>query len=436
MGRNFGFGDSVGGLKIPSRFLFPPEKGVPTLTLGMAAEEATCSDSDAGVAIESLEHTIAAISLDARLAEDSDDTDDEREPNESSPDEILSLPLLVAKNLPPDFAQDDDEDGEGLLAAVATLEHVRLDRCELTHLGDVDNGPGNQGPRTVITTPLSFAKNITSLYLQRNRLRSLNRAVTETATPNLRFLSINSNLLEDETGTTHHPLFGLETLPNLLFLDAGGNEKLRKVSPLLQCLPSSLCFLNMEGTFVATTQDYRAACIASLDSLKRLDEVDITKGEKRAALLEFGEGSGSGGSTDEDDDEFDDEEDDAKGPCTSTSATYHSAAYAAASVLGRLTPGNLPVDQATFDSEMSLVKNKLESVSGGGILKTEMSSFSTVFRAGETDRAANRAAERVEESRDQFVDMDAKVRHAQKTQAIQGGVGREGGEKSVDTIRD
>jgi hypothetical protein len=170
--------------------------------------------------------------------------------------------------------------------------------------------------------------------------------------------------------------------------------------------------------------------------LKRLDEVDITKGEKRAALLEFGEGSGSGGSTDEDDDEFDDEEDDAKGPCTSTSATYHSAAYAAASVLGKLTPGNLPVDQATFDSEMSLVKNKLESVSGGGILKTEMSSFSTVFRAGETDRAANRAAERVEESRDQFVDMDAKVRHAQKTQAIQGGVGREGGEKSVDTIRD
>lgn len=81
-------------------------------------------------------------------------------------DEELSFALIAKRNLPEDFLAETD--AEGIARAVAGLTHVHLDRCRLARLG------GGDGPRGV-NDPFLVAnamRNVTSLYLQYNRLTS------------------------------------------------------------------------------------------------------------------------------------------------------------------------------------------------------------------------------------------------------------------------
>ena len=399
----------------------------------MAAEEATTSDPGAGVDLDALEADIAGISLDALVESDSEDSSDGLE--DEPLDLVLDLPLLCAKNVPADLLKDDDESPETLLAHVAKLDTIRLDRCGLTHLGlvgEVDGAISLDIPPT-FTTPLSWTQNITSLYLQHNKLCSLRDTVNDTTTPLLRFLCLQNNQLNDDhegttgiqsEGTTRnrkqlgqpspHPLRGLETLRNLKFLDCSKNEKLKNVVLLLLCLPDSLVFLNMQCTAVASIPDYRASLIASLDSLKQLDEITVTKKESKESLRSFGEDDFSDS---EDEESFEDDDDNGEEstpvPTTfeSTSSTTSStAASAAARALDADTAGDLVVNEQELELDVARVKSKLEDVSSGvGI--SDAAGGTSVFRL---ESAANRAAERMESTRDQFVDMDARVRHEQK----------------------
>ena len=321
----------------------------------MEAEEAA-KEADASVNLPALERVDVGLALDDAWDVEDDDAASFGSDEEAPADAFLSLQLVCAKHFPPDSLPDEAEDAESLVSAVERLEHVRLDRCGLVSLrGSEGAGPGSSTEPALTADPISMSplralRNVSSLYLQKNRLRTLGGAVNAATTPRLRFLALSDNALTIDDalpGPPPHPLRGLETLPALMYLDCSGNTRLRGVAALLETLPSSLAFGDFSGCFVSRGDEYRPALVASFDALKRLDGVAVTRSERRRARALLGEEDGvssaargdasdTGTGTDDDDDadDIDEDDDDETVVEHATPRLRSSAAAAAAATLG------------------------------------------------------------------------------------------------------
>ena len=197
---------------------------------------------------------------------------DEREA--AAPDEPLSLATIARRNLPDDFLELAEP--EAIARAVAKLDQVRLDRCRLASF---------VGGVSVEVRRASFA-NVTALYLQHNRLTST-RGVDGETLPRLRFLALQGNRLR--------AVAELGTLRHLALLDLSENPNLSRLDELVSAMPSSMRFLSCAGCGCAADGDYRAALVASLPRLKKLDGVDVTGRERDDAMAAFGEDEGNRG---------------------------------------------------------------------------------------------------------------------------------------------
>ena len=151
-----------------------------------------------------------------------------RDAESDAPDASLTLSLVASRAFPRDFL--DDADADAVAEAVAALECVRLDGCRLANLG------GPQGP---LSPSAGALRNVTSLYLQRNRLVTTDGLRGE-ALPSLRFLALQENRLAS--------LPGVSTLTTLMFLDIGENPMLSGLAEVLGSIPASTRFLRAEGT--------------------------------------------------------------------------------------------------------------------------------------------------------------------------------------------
>ena len=436
----------------------------------MAAEEAA-EESDTAADLLALERDVGGLALDdAGDGEDDDagslgSVDDEETPADAT----LTLEMVCAKNLPPDSLRDEAEDAESLASAVERLEHVRLDRCGLVSLlplpGDGGGDPAEASessagpvPDSALTTaqkcavsfrlsPLLFGslRNVSSLYLQKNRLATLGGAVCVETTPRLRFLALSDNALthfHDSDSKHHHPLRGLETLPRLMYLDCSGNADLESVASLLSALPSSLAFCDFSGCALSSSDAYRPALIASFDALKQIDGVPVTRLERREARALLGD-EGEDGSEESDGDGDGDGDDFGERPFDgvareTTPGSNPSAAAAAAAALAMAdgeafddtleptTEAELASELAELERETRAVRAALDANDGDVFFSSPPLSRNRPARLLEKDRAANRAAARLEETRDALVDVEARVRHAKKRQlqasAEEGGV--------------
>ena len=439
----------------------------------MAAEEAE-SEADAAVDLHALECDVGGLALDdAGDVEDDDagsfgSADDEETPT----DAFLSLQMVCAKNFPPDFLRDEARDAESLACAVERLENVRLDRCGLVSLLEgAGSGPGSSTPpaltaTTISSAPLRSLRNVVSLYLQKNRLVDLGGAINAETTPRLRFLALSDNALTFDDATRvsfeggdtketqdqqEHPLRGLETLPALMYLDCSGNVHLRGVAPLLERLPSSVAFCDFSRCALSFVDEYRPALVASFDALKQLDGVAVTRQERRDARALLGE-EGDGDADRDGSECFSEAEaeaEEAEEAATTTSAdpdasssktprrarpsSNPSAAAAAAAALAMsdedehgsdasiepVTEAELEAELAALEREMRAARTALDedaadAVGDGDVFFSRDAGGIEPARLLERDRAANRAAARLEETRDALVDVEARVRHAKK----------------------
>lgn len=449
----------------------------------MAAEEAA-EESDAAADLRALERDVGGLAVDE--AGDDDDAgslgsvDDEETPADAT----LSLQMVCAKNLPPDSLRDEAEDAESLASAVERLEHVRLDRCGLVSLlplpGDGGGDPASTasqssaGPDSVNATTaraLSFRqtplllgslRNVSSLYLQKNRLVSLGGAVCAETTPKLRFLALSDNALNDTTrddyDSKQHPLRGLETLTRLMYLDCSGNKDLASVASLLSTLPSSIAFCDFSHCALSVSSSYRPALIASFDALKQVDGVPVTRLERREARALLGDEGEDGDEEkseeseldgDGDGDDFGEDFGDRKTPhgfvLEKTPRSNPSAAAAAAAALAMAddtlafdetleptTEASLASELAELERETRAVRAALDANDGEVFFSSPppFAKFDASHRPArllEKDRAANRAAARLEETRDALVDVEARVRHAKKRFSLQASAEEGGG---------
>lgn len=451
----------------------------------MAAEEAA-EESDAAADLRALERDVGGLAVDEAGDSEDDDAgslgsvDDEETPAGAT----LSLQMVCAKNLPPDSLRDEAEDAESLASAVERLEHVRLDRCGLVSLlplpGDGGGDPASTasqssaGPDSVNATTaraLSFRqtplllgslRNVSSLYLQKNRLVSLGGAVCAETTPKLRFLALSDNALNDTTrddyDSKQHPLRGLETLTRLMYLDCSGNKDLASVASLLSTLPSSIAFCDFSHCALSVSSSYRPALIASFDALKQVDGVPVTRLERREARALLGDEGEDGDEEkseeseldgDGDGDDFGEDFGDRKTPhgfvLEKTPRSNPSAAAAAAAALA-MTDDTLAFDEtleptteawlaselAELERETRAVRAALDANDGDVFFSSPppFAKFDASHRPArllEKDRAANRAAARLEETRDALVDVEARVRHAKKRFSLQASAEEGGG---------
>jgi len=451
----------------------------------MAAEEAA-EESDAAADLRALERDVGGLAVDEAGDGDDDDAgslgsvDDEETPADAT----LSLQMVCAKNLPPDSLRDEAEDAESLASAVERLEHVRLDRCGLVSLlplpGDGGGDPASTasqssaGPDSVNATTaraLSFRqtplllgslRNVSSLYLQKNRLVSLGGAVCAETTPKLRFLALSDNALNDTTrddyDSKQHPLRGLETLTRLMYLDCSGNKDLASVASLLSTLPSSIAFCDFSHCALSVSSSYRPALIASFDALKQVDGVPVTRLERREARALLGDEGEDGDEEkseeseldgDGDGDDFGEDFGDRKTPhgfvLEKTPRSNPSAAAAAAAALAMAddtlafdetleptTEASLASELAELERETRAVRAALDANDGEVFFSSPppFAKFDASHRPArllEKDRAANRAAARLEETRDALVDVEARVRHAKKRFSLQASAEEGGG---------
>ena len=457
----------------------------------MAAEEAA-EESDAAADLRALERDVGGLALDdAGDGEDDDagslgSVDDEETPADAT----LSLQMVCAKNLPPDSLRDEAEDAESLASAVERLEHVRLDRCGLVSLlplpGDGGGDPASTasessaGPDSVNATTaralsisslspllLGSLRNVSSLYLQKNRLVSLGGAVCAETTPKLRFLALSDNALNDTTrddDSKQHPLRGLETLTRLMYLDCSGNAYLESVASLLSTLPSSIAFCDFSRCALSVSSSYRPALIASFDALKQVDGVPVTRLERREARALLGE-EGEDGDEEESELEWDGDGDDfgedfgdrktphgfvlEKTPSNPSAAAAAAAALALADddafddTLEPTTEAELASELAELERETRAVRAALDA-NDGDVFFSSPPAFATggfdashrPARLLEKDRAANRAAARLEETRDALVDVEARVRHAKKRFSLQASAEEGGGDAAEATPSD
>ena len=451
----------------------------------MAAEEAA-EESDAAADLRALERDVGGLALDDAGDGEDDDADSlgSVDDEETPADATLSLQMVCAKNLPPDSLRDEAEDAESLASAVERLEHVRLDRCGLVSLlplpGDGGGDPASTasqssaGPDSVNATTaraLSFRqtplllrslRNVSSLYLQKNRLVSLGGAVCAETTPKLRFLALSDNALNDTTrddyDSKQHPLRGLETLTRLMYLDCSGNKDLASVASLLSTLPSSIAFCDFSHCALSVSSSYRPALIASFDALKQVDGVPVTRLERREARALLGDEGEDGDEEKSEESELDGDGDgddfvkdfgDRKTPhgfvLEKTPRSIPSAAAAAAAALAMAddtlafdetleptTEASLASELAELERETRAVRAALDANDGDVFFSSPppFAKFDASHRPArllEKDRAANRAAARLEETRDALVDVEARVRHAKKRFSLQASAEEGGG---------
>ena len=460
----------------------------------MAAEEAA-EESDAAADLRALERDVGGLAVDEAGDGEDDDAgslgsvDDEETPADAT----LSLQMVCAKNLPPDSLRDEAEDAESLASAVERLEHVRLDRCGLVSLlplpGDGGGDPASTasqssaGPDSVNATTaraLSFRqtplllrslRNVSSLYLQKNRLVSLGGAVCAETTPKLRFLALSDNALNDTTrddyDSKQHPLRGLETLTRLMYLDCSGNKDLASVASLLSTLPSSIAFCDFSHCALSVSSSYRPALIASFDALKQVDGVPVTRLERREARALLGDEGEDGDEEKSEESELDGDGDgddfvkdfgDRKTPhgfvLEKTPRSIPSAAAAAAAALAMAddtlafdetleptTEASLASELAELERETRAVRAALDANDGDVFFSSPppFAKFDASHRPArllEKDRAANRAAARLEETRDALVDVEARVRHAKKRFSLQASAEEGGGDAAEATPSD
>jgi hypothetical protein len=452
----------------------------------MAAEEAA-EESDAAADLRALERDVGGLALDDAGDGEDDDADSlgSVDDEETPADATLSLEMVCAKNLPPDSLRDEAEDAESLASAVERLEHVRLDRCGLVSLlplpGDGGGDPASTasessaGPDSVNATTahalscrqtpllLGSLRNVSSLYLQKNRLVSLGGAVCAETTPKLRFLALSDNALndttrDDDSKQQQHPLRGLETLPRLMCLDCSGNVNLESVASLLSTLPSSIAFCDFSHCALSVSSSYRPALIASFDALKQVDGVPVTRLERREARVLLGDEGEDGDEEKSEESELDGDGDgddfvkdfgDRKTPhgfvLEKTPRSNPSAAAAAAAALAMAddtlafdetleltTEAELASELAELERETRAVRAALDANDGDVFFSSPppFAKFDASHRPArllEKDRAANRAAARLEETRDALVDVEARVRHAKKRFSLQASAEEGGG---------
>ena len=335
-----------------------------------------------------------------------------RDAEAEAPDASLTLPLVASRALPRDFL--DDADADAIADAVAALECVRLDGCRLANLG---------GPEGPLSPSAGALRNITSLYLQRNRLVTTD-GVRGDALPSLRFLALQENRLES--------LPGVSTLTTLMFLDVGDNPTLSGLAEVLGSIPASTRFLRVEGTRVATEPDARPAFVASLPELKRLDDRDVTREERESALVLFGENPSEDESSSDAENAPDDDaaltravaemrlkptetksetKTNAAGPESVSAAAAAAAVLANGAMSSATNPSEAEEDRARLRAVLSTLNEPGVRLTAAA---SALSSTASTDVRRARDRASERASTRLEEARDGEVDVDARVRRAQR----------------------
>ena len=335
-----------------------------------------------------------------------------RDAEAEAPDASLTLPLVASRALPRDFL--DDADADAIADAVAALECVRLDGCRLANLG---------GPEGPLSPSAGALRNITSLYLQRNRLVTTD-GVRGDALPSLRFLALQENRLES--------LPGVSTLTTLMFLDVGDNPTLSGLAEVLGSIPASTRFLRVEGTRVATEPDARPAFVASLPELKRLDDRDVTREERESALVLFGENLSEDESSSDAENAPDDDaaltravaemrlkptetksetKTNAAGPESVSAAAAAAAVLANGAMSSTTNPSEAEEDRARLRAVLSTLNEPGVRLTAAA---SALSSTASTDVRRARDRASERASTRLEEARDGEVDVDARVRRAQR----------------------
>jgi hypothetical protein len=222
----------------------------------------------------------------------------------------------------------------------------------------------------------------------------------------------------------------------------------------LSTLPSSIAFCDFSHCALSVSSSYRPALIASFDALKQVDGVPVTRLERREARALLGDEGEDGDEEkseeseldgDGDGDDFGEDFGDRKTPhgfvLEKTPRSNPSAAAAAAAALA-MADDTLafdetlePTTEASLASELAELERETRAVRAaldandldGDVFFSSPPAFATggfdashrPARLLEKDRAANRAAARLEETRDALVDVEARVRHAKKRFSLQ-----------------
>jgi hypothetical protein len=223
---------------------------------------------------------------------------------------------------------------------------------------------------------------------------------------------------------------------------------------------------------LSVSSSYRPALIASFDALKQVDGVPVTRLERREARALLGD-EGEDGDEEEseeseldgdgDGDDFGEDFGDRKTPhgfvLEKTPRSNQSAAAAAAAALAMADDDTLlfddtlePTTEASLASELAELERETRAVRAaldandldGDVFFSSPPAFATggfdashrPARLLEKDRAANRAAARLEETRDALVDVEARVRHAKKRFSLQASAEEGGGDAAEATPSD
>jgi hypothetical protein len=184
----------------------------------------------------------------------------------------LTTALIASRNIDPVELRKLSSDD--VAQRVLGLTRLRLDRLRLNSMDGID-----------------VCNGATHVHLQHNRLRTIEDL---SFFDKLQYLVISHNHLDEISGIAH--------LKALQYLDASYNAV---AAVDASALPMHLMALELTGNPCATRDGYRAGLVEALPSLVFLDEVRISKRERREAL-----GEPAPQDEDEEEDEEEDEDED------------------------------------------------------------------------------------------------------------------------------
>ena len=185
----------------------------------------------------------------------------------------LTTALIASRNIDPVELRKLSSDD--VAQRVLGLTRLRLDRLRLNSMDGID-----------------VCNGATHVHLQHNRLRTIEDL---SFFDKLQYLVISHNHLDEISGIAH--------LKALQYLDASYNAV---AAVDASALPTHLMALELTGNPCATRDEYRAGLVGALPSLVFLDEVRISKRERREAL---GEPAPQEEDEDEEEEEEEEEED-------------------------------------------------------------------------------------------------------------------------------
>ena len=181
----------------------------------------------------------------------------------------LTTALIASRNIDPVELRKLSSDD--VAQRVLGLTRLRLDRLRLNSMDGID-----------------VCNGATHVHLQHNRLRTIEDL---SFFDKLQYLVISHNHLDEISGIAH--------LKALQYIDASYNAV---AAVDASALPTHLMALELTGNPCATRDGYRAGLVGALPSLVFLDEVRISKRERREAL-------GEPAPQDEEEEEEEEEED-------------------------------------------------------------------------------------------------------------------------------